>query len=136
MVFFESRRRVEETLGELAAAFGADRRAVACRELTKTHEEIRRGTLGELTAWAAGEPLGEITLVVAGAPGVARARPGQPGAQAGAAGGSGLADAVAEVAARVAAGTPRKLAIAAVAREAGLPKREVYNAVVTAGRPR
>ena len=134
MVFFESRRRVEETLGELAAAFGADRRAVACRELTKTHEEVRRGTLGELTAWAAGEPLGEITLVVAGAPGVARARPGQPGARAGAAGGSGLADAVAEVAARVAAGTPRKLAIAAVAKESGLPKREVYNAAVGGGR--
>jgi 16S rRNA (cytidine1402-2'-O)-methyltransferase len=134
MVFFESRRRVGDTLGELAAAFGADRRAVACRELTKTHEEIRRGTLGELTAWAAGEPLGEITLVVAGAPGAARAWPGQPAARGGAAGGPGLADAVAEVAARVAAGTPRKLAIAAVARESGLPKREVYNAVVTAGR--
>jgi 16S rRNA (cytidine1402-2'-O)-methyltransferase len=121
MVFFESRRRVAETLGELAAAFGPDRRAVACRELTKTHEEIRRGTLGQLTAWAAGHPLGEITLVVAGAV---------------AAGALSVADAVAEVSARVAAGTPRKLAIAAVAREAGLPKREVYNAVVGAGRAR
>src|SRR6516165_3183659 len=74
MVFFESRRRIAGTLAELAAAFGPARRAVACRELTKTHEEIQRGTLGELTAWAAGEPLGEITLVVAGAPGQARTR--------------------------------------------------------------
>jgi 16S rRNA (cytidine1402-2'-O)-methyltransferase len=138
MVFFESRRRVAGVLGELAAAFGPVRRAVACRELTKTHEEIRRGTLGELTAWSAGNPLGEITLVVAGAPGTARARPGQPG-EPGSLAGAGvptLDDAVAAVAAREAAGTPRKLAIAAVAREAGLPKREVYNAVVGAGAER
>jgi 16S rRNA (cytidine1402-2'-O)-methyltransferase len=127
MVFFESRRRLGKTLNELAAAFGPDRRAVACRELTKTHEEIRRGDLGELAAWAEGEPLGEITLVVAGAPGGARARP------AGAAGALSLADAVAEVSARVAAGTSRKLAIAAVAKESGLPRREVYNAVVGGG---
>jgi 16S rRNA (cytidine1402-2'-O)-methyltransferase len=129
MVFFESRRRVAGVLGELAAAFGPDRPAVACRELTKTHEEIRRGTLGELTTWSAGDPLGEITLVVAGAPGTARARPGQPGSLAGA-GVPTLEEAVAAVAAREAAGTPRKQAIAAVARESGLPKREVYNAVV------
>jgi 16S rRNA (cytidine1402-2'-O)-methyltransferase len=135
MVFFESRRRVAGVLGELAAAFGPDRPAVACRELTKTHEEIRRGTLGELTTWSAGDPLGEITLVVAGAPGTARARPGQLGSLAGA-GVPALEEAVAAVAAREAAGTPRKLAIAAVARESGLPKREVYNAVVQAARPR
>ena len=108
---------------------------MACRELTKTHEEIRRGTLGELTSWSAGDPLGEITLVVAGAPGPARVRPGEPGSLTGA-GVPTLDEAVAAVAAREAAGTPRKLAIAAVAREAGLPKREVYNAVVGAGRPR
>jgi 16S rRNA (cytidine1402-2'-O)-methyltransferase len=135
MVFFESRRRVAGVLGDLAAAFGPDRRAVACRELTKTHEEIRRGTLGELTTWSAGNPLGEITLVVAGAPGMARARPGQPGTRAGASVPT-LDEAVAAVAAREAAGTPRKLAIAAVARESGLPKREVYNAVVGAGAER
>jgi 16S rRNA (cytidine1402-2'-O)-methyltransferase len=64
MVFFESRRRVAETLAELAAAFGPDRQAVACRELTKTHEEIARGTLTELAAWAKRGVLGEITLVV------------------------------------------------------------------------
>jgi 16S rRNA (cytidine1402-2'-O)-methyltransferase len=116
MVFFESRRRVEQTLDELAAALGPDRRAVACRELTKTHEEIRRGTLAELATWAAGAPLGEITLVVAGAP---------TGA-----GPMSLADAVAAVAAREATGMPRKLAIADVVSESGLRRRDVYNAVV------
>ena len=52
LVFFESPRRTAATLGELAAAFGGARRAVVCRELTKTHEEVRRGTLDELAAWA------------------------------------------------------------------------------------
>ena len=127
MVFFESRRRVAGTLAELAAAFGPGRQAVACRELTKTHEEIARGTLAELAAWAGRGVLGEITLVVAGAPARARQRPGEPGWAA------SVAAAVAEVAAREAAGMPRKLAIAAVAADSGLPKREVYNAVVTGG---
>jgi 16S rRNA (cytidine1402-2'-O)-methyltransferase len=128
MVFFESRRRVAATLGELAAAFGPDRQAVACRELTKTHEEVARGTLTELAAWAERGVLGEITLVVAGAPARALQHPGQPGWAA------SVAAAVAEVSARQAAGMPRKQAIAAVAAESGLPKREVYNAVVTGGR--
>ncbi|MGD0704681.1 MAG: 16S rRNA (cytidine(1402)-2'-O)-methyltransferase [Trebonia sp.] len=71
-VFFESPRRVAATLAELRASFGDDRSAVVCRELTKTHEEIVRGSLAELTAWAAareqesGGIRGEITLVVAG----------------------------------------------------------------------
>jgi 16S rRNA (cytidine1402-2'-O)-methyltransferase len=129
MVFFESRRRVAATLAELAAAFGPDRPAVACRELTKTHEEIARGTLTELAAWAERGVLGEITLVVGGAPARARQRPGEPGWAA------SVAAAVAEVSARQAAGVPHKLAIAAVAAEWGLPKREVYNAVVAAARP-
>ena len=55
------------TLAELARAFGPARRAAACRELTKTYEEIRRGTLAELAAWAEGGVLGEVTLVVEGA---------------------------------------------------------------------
>ena len=130
MVFFESRRRIGDTLGELAAAFGADRAAVLCRELTKTHEEIRRGTLGELAAGVAGEAggaeaggaeasgpvLGEITLVVAGA--------AEGGAQ------GTVAEAAAEVARREQAGTSRRDAIEAVAAERGLRRREVYNAVV------
>jgi len=120
LIFFESPRRLAKTLTGLAEAFGAERRAVVCRELTKTHEEIRRGTLAELAAWAAAGPLGEITVVVAGA------RPRR--AQAPAA--LEIATAAAEVAARERAGTPRKDAIAAVARELRLPKRAVYDAVV------
>ena len=76
-VFFESPRRLHVTLAELAASHGPDRTAVVCRELTKVHEEIRRGTLAELVAWAdpagpaqkehgSGGVRGEITLVVAG----------------------------------------------------------------------
>jgi len=71
-VFFEAARRLASTLTELAVSHGEDRRAVICRELTKTHEEIVRGTLAELAAWAAaagdgsGAVRGEITLVVAG----------------------------------------------------------------------
>ena len=84
-VFFEAGRRLAATLAELAASHGEDRPAVVCRELTKIHEEIKRGTLAELADWAAlvsgadpretaktkkkgsGAVRGEITLVVAGA---------------------------------------------------------------------
>jgi len=118
LVFFESPRRLAATLAELAAAFGADRRAVVCRELTKTHEEIVRGPLAELADWAAPGVLGEITLVVGGA---------QPGT--GGTAGRGPAEAAAEVARREAAGDTRRDAIAAVARDWGLRKREVYDAV-------
>jgi 16S rRNA (cytidine1402-2'-O)-methyltransferase len=115
LIFFESPRRLDASLAAMAEALGPDRPAVVCRELTKTHEEVRRGTLGELAAWAASGALGEITIVVAGAP---RPSGGDP------------ADAAAEVAAREQAGTPRKTAIADVAKELGLPKREVYDAVI------
>jgi 16S rRNA (cytidine1402-2'-O)-methyltransferase len=90
-VYFESGRRLAGTLGELAASHGADRRAVVCRELTKTHEEILRGTLAELASWAAATAeqnakaggsravRGEITLVVAGTARVSRRRAAVPG---------------------------------------------------------
>jgi len=77
-VYFESPRRLAATLAELAKSHGADRSAVVCRELTKTHEEIRRGTLADLTAWAnpdSGAIRGEITLVVAGVGRVRRVAP-------------------------------------------------------------
>ncbi|MBO0807392.1 MAG: 16S rRNA (cytidine(1402)-2'-O)-methyltransferase [Actinobacteria bacterium] len=124
MVFFESPRRAAAALSALAEAFGPGRPAVACRELTKTHEEIRRGTLGELAEWAGGGMLGELTLVVAGTPAGQVRSPDE---------------AAAEVAAREAAGVARKAAIADVASELHMPKREVYDAVLrrnagTAGR--
>jgi 16S rRNA (cytidine1402-2'-O)-methyltransferase len=120
MVFFESRRRLAATLRDLAAAFGADRPGVVCRELTKTHEEIRRGPLGDLAGWAADGPLGEITIVVGGAP----ARSIGP---------ADVDEAVAEVSRRVAGGMSRRDAVAAVAAEAGLPRRLVYEAAVSPG---
>ena len=117
-IFFESPRRLAVTLAGLAEAFGADRRAAVCRELTKTHEEIRRGTLAELAEWASAGTLGEITLVV-------------QGAAAGRVTGTAQ-DAAAEVAARQESGLPRNAVITAVARERGLPRRDVYDAVVRA----
>jgi len=118
IIFFESPRRLAVTLAGLAEAFGADRRAAVCRELTKTHEEVRRGTLAELADWASAGTLGEITLVV-------------QGATAGRVVGSAQ-DAAAEVAVREESGLPRNAVITAVARERGLPRREVYDAVVRA----
>jgi len=68
MVFFEAPHRTLAALSALTEAFGADRRAAVCRELTKTYEEVVRGGLGELVAWARDEVRGEVTLVVAGRP--------------------------------------------------------------------
>ena len=117
MVFFESRHRLAATLDAMVDAFGADRRAAVCRELTKTHEEIRRGPLGDLRSWVAeGGVLGEVTLVVAGA---AAARPAVT-----------ATEAAVLVSRRERAGMPRREAIAAVARESGLRRRDVYAAVV------
>jgi 16S rRNA (cytidine1402-2'-O)-methyltransferase len=133
LVFFESPRRVHATLAALAEALGNGRRAVACRELTKTHEEIRRGTLGELASWAAAGMLGEVTLIVEGAPAARRHRP-QETSPAQLARLLSPEQAAGEVTAREAAGEPRKQAIAAVARESGLGRRAVYDAVVQARR--
>jgi 16S rRNA (cytidine1402-2'-O)-methyltransferase len=116
LVFFESPRRVGATLAELAAAFGAGRRAAVCRELTKTHEEVLRGSLGELAERLAEGVLGEVTLVVAGA-----SQLPEPVME---------ADAVAEVRARVVGGASRRDAVAAVAAELGMRKRDLYAAVV------
>lgn len=72
-VFFESPRRLHACLLDAVAQLGGDRRAAVCRELTKVHEEVVRGSLDELAAWAADGVLGEITVVLAGA--VLRADP-------------------------------------------------------------
>ena len=117
MVFFEAPHRLAVTLSAMAEAFGADRPAAVCRELTKTYEEVRRGGLAELTTWAEPGVRGEITIVVQGAP---------PNSAAG----LGPADLAALVAAREEAGDSRKEAIAAVATSLGLPKRKVFDAVV------
>ena len=116
MVFFEAPHRTEAALGAMAAAFGDDRAAAVCRELTKTHEEVRRGPLAELVAWAAEGVRGEVTIVVTGAP-------GGPDVE------RDPDSLLAAVAALEAEGTPRKEAVVEVARRAGVPKREVYNLV-------
>ncbi|MCY9785911.1 16S rRNA (cytidine(1402)-2'-O)-methyltransferase [Nocardiopsis sp. EMB25] len=115
MVFFESPHRIAATLTAMADAFGPDRRAAVCRELTKTYEEVRRGGLGELAAWAAEGVRGEISVVVEGA------RPGG--------GSASPADLIAAVSALEEEGVRRKEAISRVAKEAGVPKREVYDLV-------
>ncbi|MEV0713526.1 16S rRNA (cytidine(1402)-2'-O)-methyltransferase [Asanoa sp. NPDC050611] len=114
LVFFEAPHRLAAMLADLAAAFGADRAAAVCRELTKTYEEVVRRPLGGLAEWAAaGEPKGEITLVVAGAAPTAAERPSDEALRA-------------EVAAAEAAGSSRRDAIAAVAERHGVRRREVY----------
>ena len=116
LVFFEAPHRTGTTLAAMAETFGGDRPAAVCRELTKTHEEVRRGALADLVAWASDGVRGEVTLVVAGAtPTVAVGD--DPDA---------WRDAVAELEAE---GVVRKEAIVRVARLAGVPKREVYQAV-------
>jgi 16S rRNA (cytidine1402-2'-O)-methyltransferase len=66
-VFFESPRRLAACLRDAVAELGGDRRAVVCRELTKVHEEVLRGSLDELATWATDGVLGEVTVVLAGA---------------------------------------------------------------------
>lgn len=68
VVLLEAPHRCARTAADLAASFGSQRRVVAVRELTKLHEEIWRGSLGELAAWAAGGVRGELVLVIEGAP--------------------------------------------------------------------
>lgn len=113
-VFFEAPHRLAATLTDLAASYGAERAACVCRELTKTHEEVRRAPLGELVAWAGDGVRGEITIVVAGAP------PGRSSATSD--------DLSAAVAALVADGLSRRDAVDAVAAKHGISRRQVYAA--------
>jgi 16S rRNA (cytidine1402-2'-O)-methyltransferase len=116
MVFFEAPHRTAAALAAMAAAFGDDRRAAVCRELTKTHEEVRRAGLASLAQWAADGVRGEVTLVVEGAPDHIDV-PTDP---------ESLAALVAD---EEEAGATRRDAILDVAKRAGLPKRVVYDAV-------
>jgi 16S rRNA (cytidine1402-2'-O)-methyltransferase len=115
MVFFEAPHRTQAALEAMATAFGDDRAAAVCRELTKTHEEVRRGPLASLVAWAAEGVRGEVTIVVSGAlPTTASSAP---------------EDLLVAVAALEEDGMSRKDAVVEAARRAGVPKREVYDLV-------
>ncbi len=115
LVFFEAPHRTAAALAALAEAFGPERPAAVCRELTKTHEEVRRGPLGELVGWAEDGVRGEVTIVVGGA------SPTEVAADA-----DSLRDAVTAL---ESGGHSRKDAIKTVAARAGVPKRVVYDAV-------
>jgi len=117
MVFFEAPHRLGAMLTSLAQRFGPERPAAVCRELTKTYEEVRRGSLAELTDWAAGEVRGEITVVVAGAPSTR---------------GEADLDAVVEgIRHRVEAGERLKDVCREVAGSTGMSSRQLYEAVVS-----
>lgn len=116
MVFFESPHRLGEALADLATALGADRRVVVCRELTKLHEEVVRGTAAELALYFADGARGEICLVVAGAPAAV----------------ADLPSGVAQVLALVAGGAKLKDASAEVAEATGLSKRDLYEGALAA----
>lgn len=120
LVFFESPRRTAQTLTAMAAAFGEDRRAALCRELTKTYEQVLRGTLGQLAVHAAeNEVLGEVVIVIAGAE--RRSVSAE--------------DLVPDVIARAEAGERLKDAAKAVAAAAeGVSSRELYDLVLSARR--
>ncbi|HEY2172428.1 MAG TPA: 16S rRNA (cytidine(1402)-2'-O)-methyltransferase [Mycobacteriales bacterium] len=119
LVVFEAPHRLAAMLADAAEAFG-DRPAAVCRELTKTHEEVRRGGLVELAGWAQAGVRGEVTVVIGGAP----APPPQ----------DDPAVLAALVRDQIADGVPRRDAMSAVARSAGVPRRVVYDALLTEDR--
>ena len=117
MIFFEAPHRLLESISDAKAIFGDNRSGAICREMTKTYEEVIRGSLAELEAWAASNEIrGEITLVIAGFDPESKSY--LP------------ADLIALVLKEESAGISRKDAIAEVARATGVAKREVFDAMV------
>jgi 16S rRNA (cytidine1402-2'-O)-methyltransferase len=120
-VLYEAPHRVARTLADLAAVCEPERRLAVGRELTKVHEEVWRGTLGEAVDWVgAGEPRGEWVLVVGGAVAADAARPSD-------------AEVVDALRARLEAGADRRQAVAGVAADLHLPKRDVYQLALGLG---
>ncbi|MGH9054277.1 MAG: 16S rRNA (cytidine(1402)-2'-O)-methyltransferase [Acidimicrobiales bacterium] len=120
-VIYEAPHRAARTLGDLLVACGPEREVTVARELTKAHEEVWRGCLADAVERAgAGEPRGEWVIVVAGA-----RPPAAPRAAAG--------EVIRALEERLAAGEDRRRAVASVAVELGLPKREVYEASLGLG---
>ena len=116
MIFYEAPHKLVQTLQDLSAAFGPDRRIALCRDLTKLHEEILRMTLQEAVAFYGGQaPRGEYVLVLEGAP-----APAAPAVT--------PEEAAAMVASRMSGGVSRKDAVRQVARESGIPRNILYDA--------
>ncbi len=114
VVLYEAPHKLRDTLADLADALGGERPVSVCRELTKLHEEIWRGTLGEARdRWAAQEPRGEFVLVIAGAPRRDEEAPDEEAA-------------LGRVAELRALGLPLKAAAAQAAVETGMKKRRLY----------
>ncbi len=114
MVFFEAPHRLEDFLADAAATLGEGRRVAVCRELTKPHEEVVRGTIAQARAWAAGGVRGEVTVVVDGA------TPTQTSPD----------DALGLVRARMADGMALSAAVAEVAALTGARRKALYAAAV------
>jgi 16S rRNA (cytidine1402-2'-O)-methyltransferase len=114
MVFFEAPHRLHDVLGDMSELLGPDRPAAVCRELTKTYEEVRRGSLIELAEWSASGVRGEVTVVVGGAP---VGRPAMTDEE--------LREAVQRL---MATGQTRRDAVEEVAESTRTPRRRVYNA--------
>ena len=118
LLFLEAPTRIAATLLDLVEAFGADRGAVVGRELTKIHEEVSRGALGELAADIAGrEPRGEYTVAVQGRSDPPRTLPE-----------GSMAEQVRLAQERL--GMDRKEAMRYVARERGVSRRDVYRSLL------
>ena len=118
MIFYEAPHRLRETLAELEAAFGPERKVSLCRELTKLHEEILRTTLhGAAAHYAEAEPRGEFVLIVAGSE--RRAETVTP-------------EAAADLArSLIADGMSKKDAARQVAAETGVSRNMIYNALIS-----
>ena len=115
MVIFESPRRTLQTLQDIQDIVGDDRKAAVVREISKTYEEVIRGSLKELVAWAnSKEVLGEITLVIAGVENTGKKEVDD--------------EAIAEVKQLIAAGSSFKDAVQEVSTQRGLSRRELYEA--------
>ena len=115
MVIFESPRRTLQTLQDIKEIVGDDRKAAVVREISKTYEEVIRGSLKELVAWAnSKEVLGEITLVIAGVENTGKKEVDD--------------EAIGEVKQLIAAGSSFKDAVQEVSTQRGLSRRELYEA--------
>lgn len=116
IICFEAVHRLTDFLADMRDVFGEDRQAAVCRELTKTYEEVKRGTLGELVEWARGDVRGEITIVVHGAP---EKKPD-------------LNIALEQVAELVDAGQKLSAAVSVIAESTGVRRKNLYEAALQA----